>query len=300
MLGVGATRPTSLPHVEVEGLAVDRGGFELWGWRSKAETAGRAVLCLHETATSSEVWRTFAEALAPRASVVAYDRRGWGRSGAPDDYRRTTIEEQAADAEAVIASLDAGPVALCGAGIGAVIALELAVHRPELVAVAILIEPPLLALVPEATPVISADVEAIRRATLAASARRAESSDPRDAAAHGARAAAELYLAGGLEALGAGAQRIPDELAADATSGPFALFAEPPAVSEWTIPLVELPGVSVPVAVVVSGSTPPFVRRAGEALAVRLPDSPRRELEARGLPQLDGAGELAELAVELA
>jgi pimeloyl-ACP methyl ester carboxylesterase len=286
--------------VETDRLSVDRGGFELRGWSAGVESAASPpVLCIHETATSAEVWRPLAEALSPSARVTAYDRRGWGGSGAPDDYRRTTIEEQASDAEAVIASLAAGPATLCGAGIGAVIALELAVHRPALIAALILIEPPLLALVPEATPVISADVEAIRRTTVAASAR-IEASDPGEAAAGGARAAAELYLTGGLEALGAGAERIPDELAARAAAGPFALFAEPPAVSGWTIPLGELGGLRAPAAVVAASSTPPFIRRAAEVLAARLPGAQRRELSASGLPQLDAAGELAELALELA
>jgi pimeloyl-ACP methyl ester carboxylesterase len=280
-------------------LAVDRGGFELRGWSADAGSAP-PVLCLHETATSAGVWRPLAEALSPHARVSAYDRRGWGRSGAPEDFRRTTIEEQAADAEAVIEALGAGPVTLCGAGIGAVIALELTVDRPALVGAAILIEPPLLALVPEATAVISADVEAIRRATLSASARRTGAVDPQEAAAHGARAAAELYLSGGLEALGAGAERIPAEFTIQAAAGPFALFAEPAAVSAWTVPLSELPALRAPTAMVAATSTPPFLRRAGEALAARMPGIERRELDARGQAQLDAAGELAELALELA
>ncbi len=280
-------------------LAVDRGAFELRGWSTATDAAGPSVLCLHETASSADVWRAFAEAVGPRARVLAYDRRGWGRSGAPGDYRRTTVEEQAADAEAVIGALGAGPVILSGAGIGAVTALELAVHRTELVAAAVLIEPPLLALVPEATAVVSADVEAIRRATLAATARLPDSVDPQETAAHGARAAAELFLTGSLEALGAGAGRIPRELAAGASSGPFALFAEPTAISAWTIPLAELPSLRAPGAIVTATSTPPFLRRAGEALAARMPEAEQRRLEASGLPQLDAADELAELVLEL-
>ena len=286
--------------MESTAFAVDRGAFEIRGWSTGAETAAPGVLCLHESATSAEVWLALAEALSPRARVTAYDRRGWGLSGAPDGYRRTTIEEQASDSEAVIESLDTAPVTLCGAGIGAVIALELAVRRPGLVAAAVLIEPPLLALVPEATPVISADVEALRRTTLAASARLAETAGPHEAGAQGARAAAELYLAGGLEVLGAGAERIPDELAAEAATGPSALFAEPAAVSGWTVPLAELSLLGAPAVVVTATSTPPFIRRAAEALAARLRTGERSELAAAGLPQLDAAGELAELALELA
>jgi pimeloyl-ACP methyl ester carboxylesterase len=285
--------------VEIAELAVDRDGFELRCWRSSQGPDAPLVLCLHETATSADVWRPLAEALSSRAVVASYDRRGWGRSGAPADYRRTTIEEQAADAEAVLDALGTRPAILCGAGIGAVIGLELAVHRAARVAAAVLVEPPLLALVSEATPVISADVEAIRRATLAAAGRLPAGADPREAAAHGARAAAELYLSGGLEALGAGAERIPPDLCRAAAAGPFALFAEPPAVSAWTIPLGELPALRSRVAVAVATSTPPFLRRAAEALTARIPGTEPRQLKAAGLPQLDAAGELAELALEL-
>ena len=284
--------------MEAAELSIDRGGFQLRGWSAGAESAP-PVVCLHETATSAAVWRPLADALGPRRRVVAYDRRGWGRSGSPHAYRRTTIEEQAADAESVTANLDAGPVTLCGAGIGAVIALELVAHRPNLVAAAVLIEPPLLGLVPEATPMISADVEAIRRTTLSASERRAEIADPREAAAEGARAAAGLYLSGGLEALGGGAERIPDQISAGAAGGPFALFAEPPAVSAWTIPLAELAALRTPALVVVATSTPPFVRRAAEAVAGRIPGAEGRQLESAGLPQLDAAEGLAELLLEV-
>jgi pimeloyl-ACP methyl ester carboxylesterase len=285
--------------VEIAELAVDRGGFELRGWRSNQGLAAPVVLCLHETATSADVWRPLAEALSSRAVAAAYDRRGWGRSGAPADYRRTTIEEQAADAEAVLDALGARPAVLCGAGIGAVIALELAVHRAARVAAAVLVEPPLFALVPEATAVISADVEAIRRATLAAAGRLSADVDPREGATRGAKAAAELYLSGGLDALGAGAERIPPDLGRAAATGPFALFAEPPAVSAWTIPLAELTALRSRVAVVTATSTPPFLRRAAEALGARMPGGEPRRLNAAGLPQLDAAGELAELALEL-
>ena len=278
-------------------VAIVRGGFELRGWSSPGATA---VLCIHEAAASSEIWRPLADSLGERAPVAAYDRRGWGRSGAPADYRRTTIEEQTADAEAAIEALGGGPVSVCGAGIGAIVALELAVHRPEQVAAAILVEPPLLALVPEATPAISADVESIRRTVIAAGERVSEESDRREAAAAGANAALELYLGGSLGALGGGAERIPDEIARGTEPSPFALFAEVAAISGWTLPLAQLPVLGPPAAVVVSGSTPPFLRRAAEALVTRLPGSDLREVSGPGLAQLGSPDELAAIALELA
>ena len=273
-------------------------GFELRGWRAADEPA---VLAIHEAATSGEVWRPLAAALGDRAPLAAYDRRGWGRSGAPADYRRTTISEHAGDSEAAIRAVGGPPLRLVGAGIGAIVALELAVRRPELVEAAVLVEPPLLALVPEATPAISADVEAIRRAVSAAGRRLSDDADPRAAAGAGAAAALDLYLGGELGALGAGAERIPEELARAAEPNPFALFAEVAAISGWTLPLAELPSLRPPAAVVVAGSTPPFLRRAAEALSSRLPGADLRDLRAApGLAQLDSPDELAAIAVELA
>src|SRR5687768_7853396 len=134
----------------MESLSVDRGGFTLAAWRTGrgAETAP-AVVGIHEGATSSAVWHPLAEAIEPRATVAAYDRRGWGRSGAPPDYRRTTIGEQTADLLAVLDALAVDRAVLCGSGIGAVVALEAAVRQPDRVAAVVLVEPPLFALVPE-------------------------------------------------------------------------------------------------------------------------------------------------------
>ena len=73
--------------------------------------------------------------------AIAYDRRGWGGSSEPDDYRRTTIEEQSEDAAALIEAIADDPAVVCGAGLGAVIALDLLLRRSELVSAAVLIEP---------------------------------------------------------------------------------------------------------------------------------------------------------------
>lgn len=263
------------------------------------------VLCLHETATAAEIWVPLAERLEGRAGVVAFDRRGWGRSGAPDVYGRTTVSEQAADAEAVIKSLRAGPLTVCGAGFGAIVALELALRRPELIAAVVLLEPPLLGLVPEATAAISADVEALRSTATAAVDRRGPRSgeqagpDRHGAANPAAEAAAELYLSGVLTALGAGAERIPAPLAEGARTRPLSLFAEISAVSNWTLPLGELGSLQSRAAVVCSASTPAYVRRAGEELAARLSSTGLRDLPGAGLPQLDAPEELAELVIEV-
>jgi len=124
------------------------------------------------------------------ARAITYDRRGWGDSSAPGDYRRTTVEEQSEDAAALIEDVADAPAVACGAGIGAVMALDLLLRRADLVAAAVLIEPPLLQLIPIATEALSQDR---RRLEIAAGA---------------GEDVIELYLSGALS--GSRARRRPD------------------------------------------------------------------------------------------
>jgi len=165
------------------------------------------VLCLHESATTGAIWSALTESLDSHATVVAPDRPGWGGNEAPEGYARTTIAEQAGFAASALS--DRGPAVVCGAGIGAVVALELSFAEPDLVTGIVLIEPPLLSFVPEATDRLSADVGTLR-----------------DTVKEGGKGAAlDAYLAGRLSALGPGAQRIPRELADRRPEAATALFA---------------------------------------------------------------------------
>ena len=60
--------------------------------------SGAPVLLIHGLAADAETMEPVAQALADEARVIAYDRRGYGSSGAPEPYRGTTVEEQAQDA----------------------------------------------------------------------------------------------------------------------------------------------------------------------------------------------------------
>lgn len=193
------------------------------------------------------------------------------------------MEEHAEDASRLIADLDAAPALLCGEGFGAVVALDLLVRRRELVRAAVLIEPPLLAFLPEATESLSADVGSLRERIEAA----------------GPRAGVDLYLSGTLRALGPGAERLPAEHCNAAAERPFSLFAELGAVPAWRLPLAELTRLPRPVAIVVASSTPELVRRAALELAARSGEVELHEFESSGLPQLGAADELGELVLEL-
>jgi pimeloyl-ACP methyl ester carboxylesterase len=62
--------------------------------------------------------------------VIAYDRRGYRRSGGAIVR---SAAEHTRDAAAVLGALEAGPAVVAGTSAGATIALDLAVRRPDLV-----------------------------------------------------------------------------------------------------------------------------------------------------------------------
>jgi pimeloyl-ACP methyl ester carboxylesterase len=249
-----------------------------WGERGE----GPSVLLVHETAATGAVWEPAADELSGQARAILYDRRGWGSSSAPDDYRRSTVEEQSEDAAALLESLDRGPAVICGAGVGAVIALDLMLRRPGLVTGTVLIEPPLLQLLPAATEALSEDRRRLEMA-----------------AAEG-RPAVELYLSGELPALGAGATRIPDEIAAAARARPGSVVAELGMVAGWRMPLPRLSRAERSAVIVTGPSTPPLLRLASESLDAHLASSSAREVDSGDdAPHLGAAAEVAAIALEL-
>jgi pimeloyl-ACP methyl ester carboxylesterase len=99
--------------------------------------------------------------------VIAYDRRGYGDSGAPEPYARTTVNEQAEDLACVIERLDAAPALLIGHDLGALVALDVLLRRPALARAAVLVDPPAYAFVAEATEALSEERGALEDAVRA-------------------------------------------------------------------------------------------------------------------------------------
>jgi pimeloyl-ACP methyl ester carboxylesterase len=91
-------------------------------------------------------FETMAELLADEFTVVTYDRRGNGRSPRPAGWVKTSPEEQADDAAALLAALDLVPAGVYGSSAGASFALCLTIRRPDLVRCAVLHEPVLVRL----------------------------------------------------------------------------------------------------------------------------------------------------------
>ena len=261
-----------MPTLEARGVDL--------AWSERGE--GPAVLLVHETAASGAIWEGVAEAISTDARAIGYDRRGWGASSAPEEYRRTTVEEQSEDAVALLEAAGAAPATIAGAGVGAMVALDLLLRRPELVSATLLIEPPVLQLLPIATEAMSDDR---RRLEMAVGA----GDDVID-----------LYLSGALSALGAGVSRLPEEQIAAARERPASVMAEMGISAGWRVPLPSLASAERPSAILTARSTPALLRDASAALADRLARSSLDELGSeRVAPHVGDPEEVAGRLLEL-
>jgi pimeloyl-ACP methyl ester carboxylesterase len=111
--------------------------------------SGPALLITGGTGDAGE-WTHLAPTLAEECTVVTYDRRGMSRSPRPDGWTATSMAEAADDAAALLRALDLTPAVVVGHSGGASAACSLVVRHPQVVRHAVLYEPPLLAMAPEA------------------------------------------------------------------------------------------------------------------------------------------------------
>jgi pimeloyl-ACP methyl ester carboxylesterase len=91
---------------------------------------GPPILLIPPAGSTASTWGTLPGDLAGAGRVIAYDRRGYTRSGG--DVVRSAAGHTR-DAAAVLEALGAGPAVAAGTSAGATIALDLAVRRPDLV-----------------------------------------------------------------------------------------------------------------------------------------------------------------------
>ena len=213
---------------------------------------GPALLIVHGMASDAAMWEPALDALADAgARAIAYDRRGYGASGAPQPYAATTIQEQAQDAGSVLEALDAAPALLVGDGFGALVVLELLVRRPELVRAAVLADPPLHAFVPAATEALAAERGLLE-----------------DGLRAGGRAAAiRAWLGDATAADPARAER--------AVAAQLGFFADYAGQSSWSPSRRELRAFGAPVIVLTGARTAGHVLAAADALAALLPAARR-------------------------
>ena len=91
---------------------------------------GLPILLIPPSGSTASTWGTLVGDLAGVGRVIAYDRRGYSRSGG--EVVRSAAEHTR-DAAAVLDALEARPAVVVGTSAGATIALDLAVRRPDLV-----------------------------------------------------------------------------------------------------------------------------------------------------------------------
>ena len=91
---------------------------------------GAPILLIHPSGATASTWGTAVDELAQIGRVITYDRRGYGRSGG-EPVRK--VSAHTADAAALLEHVEAAPAVVVGTSAGAMIAIDLAVRRPDLV-----------------------------------------------------------------------------------------------------------------------------------------------------------------------
>lgn len=213
---------------------------------------GPAVLMIPGATGDAGYLAPLADHLAEGFTVVTYDRRGNSRSPRPAGWTNTSTQEQADDAAGLIEALRLGPTVVYGTSGGAIIALDLLLRHPRLVAGAVLHEPPMISALerPEETG-------STLQALIEAGMRRG-----------GPAAAAEdflTYVSGG--ALGSVDRSVRERMLGNAET----LFAIEFGVFESYRPEDStLAAAKVPVTLTTGRETLPFFREAATWVAARL------------------------------
>lgn len=141
---------------------------------------GPKLFLTHGSWTDGSGWAQLAELLADRYEVVTWDRRGHSRSADTDEPGSRT--EDATDLAALIEHLGDLPVHLLGNSYGATVTLTVVTQRPDLVASAVVHEPPLFTLLEDTSDPAILEALATSEDRLDAVAEFIEAGHHRDAA----------------------------------------------------------------------------------------------------------------------
>jgi pimeloyl-ACP methyl ester carboxylesterase len=132
--------------------------------------SGPTLLFIHGMCGNAHVWQGQVRRLGSRFRCITYDRRGHTRS--PLGEAPESVQTHAEDAAALIRTLGVRPVVVGSSG-GARIGVELARQHPDLVAGAVLSEPPIPSVVPEIGARFLSEVGATVKPAVAAGGPRA-------------------------------------------------------------------------------------------------------------------------------
>lgn len=109
---------------------VDRGTHRIW-YDTRGKDGKPPLLLIMGMGFSSRAWGELPERLSADFRVVVFDNRGSGRSTAP--LRPFRVKDMAADAASVLEAAGASKAFVFGISMGGMVALELALGRPDLV-----------------------------------------------------------------------------------------------------------------------------------------------------------------------
>ncbi len=212
--------------------------------------SGMPVLAVHAMGSDCAAWEPALDLFAAGgARAIGFDRRGYGRSGAPEPYAATTVQEQSEDVGSLLQALGAVPAVLVGDGFGALVVLELLVRRPDLACGAVLLDPPLHAFVAAATKALAVERELLEQALREG----------------GPEAAVRAWLG----------DRVGAAHAARAAASHAGFFADYAGQSSWSPSRRELRAIGTPVVVVTGPGTAPHVAAAADAVAGLVPGARR-------------------------
>ncbi len=255
---------------------------------SEEHGSGEPIVLVHGSWDDHTAWDAVAPLLAERFRVVAYDRRGYGRSTrSPGPHRRRGDED---DLAGLIETGVHAPAHVAGSSYGASVALALCSRRPELFRSLSIHEPPLVEAASESPalrPLLS-EVDAAIRSALD----QLQAGDIRG----GARSFVENV------ALGPGAwdmlpPSVHDQLVRNAPG--FLGDAEDPAWSglDWDAAA----RIGVPVLVSWGSESPRWLQEVARHVAARIPAASSRELKGCGhLPHMTHAHRYAADVAEFA
>jgi pimeloyl-ACP methyl ester carboxylesterase len=214
--------------------------------------SGPPLLLIMGATGDASHFATVADQLADEFTVLTYDRRGNSRSSRPPDWGTTSPDEQADDAAGLLRTLEFAPTAVFGTSSGAICGLSLLIRRPELVRAAILHEPPLLSVL-ERGDEVRAVIAQLIEAGMAA------------AGPPGGLERFWRFVAGDLnwETLAPGLR---ERMLGNAET----FLNVERSLEDYRPDDATLAAVGIPVQVLVSEESPPFIAEIGEWLASRL------------------------------
>jgi pimeloyl-ACP methyl ester carboxylesterase len=91
---------------------------------------GVPILLIHPSGATGSTWGSATEELGRIGRVITYDRRGYARTGGEP---ARSLATHTRDAAALLEYLQTPPAVVVGTSAGAMIAIDLAVRRPDLV-----------------------------------------------------------------------------------------------------------------------------------------------------------------------